>query len=244
MDFTLPEELRMLRATVARFVREELRPLEKDVIRREAERGLTDAPLVPHEVEEHLKNKAKQIGIYGIDVPEEYGGQNLGMLAKAVVIEELKTSITPFVLPPDSPNLFMLKETCKGEQIQKYFIPYANGDKKSAIAITEPGAGSDPAGMKTRAEYKNGKWVINGQKIFISNARQADFMIVMAVTDQAKGSRGGINAFLVDNDTPGMSIPTVLNTIGEHGPYGVYFDNVEVSYSQVLGEIGKGFGPM
>ena len=82
MDFTLPEELRMLRATVAHFVREELRPLEKDVIRREAERGLTDAPLVPHEVEEHLKKKAKEIGIYGIDVPEEYGGQNLGMLAK------------------------------------------------------------------------------------------------------------------------------------------------------------------
>lgn len=244
MDFTLPEELRMLRETVARFVREELRPLEKEVIRREAERGLTDAPLVAPEVEEHLKNKAKEIGIYGIDVPEEYGGQNLGMLAKAVVIEELKTSIVPFILPPDSPNLFMLKETCKGEQIQKYFVPYANGDKKSAIAITEPGAGSDPAGMKTRAEYKNGKWVINGQKIFITNARQADFIIVMAVTDAEKGSRGGITAFLVDKGTKGLSIPTVLNTIGEHAPYGVYFDDVEVPDSQVLGEIGKGFGPM
>jgi (R)-benzylsuccinyl-CoA dehydrogenase len=244
MDFTLPEELRMLRETVARFVREELRPLEKDVIRREAERGLTDAHLVPPEVEEHLKMKAKEIGIYGIDVPEEYGGQNLGMLAKAVVIEELKTSIVPFVLPPDSPNLFMLKETCKGEQIEKYFIPYASGDKKSAIAITEPGAGSDPAGMKTRAVYKNGKWVINGQKIFISGARAADFIIVMAVTDPEKGSRGGITAFLVDKDAKGMSIPTVFNTIGEHAPYGVYFDDVEVPESQVLGEIGKGFGPM
>ena len=89
---------------------------------------LTDAHLVAPEVEEHLKKKAREIGIYGIDVPEEYGGQNLGLLAKAVVIEELKTSITPFVLPPDSPNLFMLKETCKGEQIEKYFIPYANGE--------------------------------------------------------------------------------------------------------------------
>ena len=176
MDFTLPEELRMLRETVARFTREELRPLEKDVIRREAERGLTDAPLIDPEAEKALDKKAKEIGLYGIDVPEEYGGQNLGMLAKAVVAEELKTSITPWTLPPDSPNLFMLKETCKGDQIQKYFIPYANGEKKSAIAITEPGAGSDPAGMKTRAEYKNGKWVINGQKIFISNARKADFI--------------------------------------------------------------------
>lgn len=244
MDFTLPEELRMLRDTVARFVREELLPLEATVIRRDAERGLTDNPLIPPEAEEHLNKKAKEIGLYGIDVPEEYGGQNLGMLAKAIVIEELKTSIVPFVLPPDSPNLWMLRETCKGDQIQKYFIPYANGEKKSSIAITEPGAGSDPAGMKTRAEYKNGKWVINGQKIFISGAKNADFIIVMAVTDPKKGSRGGITAFLVDAGTKGLSVPSVFNTIGEFAPYGVYFDDVEVSDAQVLGEVGNGFAPM
>jgi (R)-benzylsuccinyl-CoA dehydrogenase len=244
MDFTLPEELRMLRDTVARFVREELLPLERDVIKREAERGLTDAPLIDPEVEKELGRKAKAIGLYGIDVPEEYGGQNLGMLAKAVVIEELKTSIVPFVLPPDSPNLWMLRETCKGGQIEKYLLPYASGDKKSAIAISEPGAGSDPAGMKTRAEYKNGKWVLNGQKIWISHARHADFMIVMAVTDPSKGSRGGMTAFLVDKGTKGLSIPSVFNTMGEHAPYAVFLDNVELSDDQVLGEVGNGFGPM
>ncbi len=244
MDFTLPEELRMLRDTVARFVREELLPLERDVIKREAERGLTDAPLIDPEVEKELGRKAKAIGLCGIDVPEEYGGQNLGMLAKAVVIEELKTSIVPFVLPPDSPNLWMLRETCKGGQIEKYLLPYASGDKKSAIAISEPGAGSDPAGMKTRAEYKNGKWVLNGQKIWISHARQADFIIVMAVTDPAKGSRGGMTAFLVDKGTKGLSIPSVFNTMGEHAPYAVFLDNVELSDDQVLGEVGNGFGPM
>jgi (R)-benzylsuccinyl-CoA dehydrogenase len=244
MDFTLPEELRMLRDTVARFVREELLPLERDVIKREAERGLTDAPLIDPEVEKELNRKAKEIGLYGIDVPEEYGGQNLGMLAKAVVIEELKTSIVPFVLPPDSPNLWMLRETCKDDQISKYLLPYASGEKKSAIAISEPGAGSDPAGMKTRAEYKNGKWVLNGQKIWISHARHADFMIVMAVTDPAKGSRGGMTAFLVDKGTKGLSIPSVFNTMGEHAPYAVFLDNVELSDDQVLGEVGNGFGPM
>ncbi|MGE0559314.1 MAG: acyl-CoA dehydrogenase family protein [Burkholderiales bacterium] len=244
MDFTLPEELRMLRETVARFVREELIPLERDVIKREAERGLTDAPLIDPDVEKALNKKAKDIGLYGIDVPEEYGGQNLGMLAKAIVIEELKTSIVPFVLPPDSPNLWMLRQTCKGDQVQKYLLPYASGDKKSAIAISEPGAGSDPAGMKTRAEYKNGKWVLNGQKIWISHARHADFIIAMAVTDPAKGSRGGITAFLVDKGTKGLSIPSVFNTIGEHSPYAVFFDNVELSDDQVLGEVGNGFGPM
>lgn len=244
MDFTLPEELRMLRETVARFVREELIPLEATVIRREAERGLTDAPLIPPEAEAELARKARAIGLYGIDVPEEYGGQNLGMLAKAVVIEEMKYSITPFILPPDSPNLWMLRETCKGGQIQKYLLPYASGDKKSAIAISEPGAGSDPAGMKTRAEYKNGKWVLNGQKIWISHARHADFIIVMAVTDPGKGTRGGMTAFLVDKDTRGMSIPSVFSTMGEHAPYAVFFDNVELSDDQVLGEVGHGFAPM
>ena len=244
MDFELPEELRMLRETVARFVREELLPLERDVIKREAERGLTDAPLIDPDVEKHLADKAREIGLYGIDVPEEYGGQNMGMLAKAVVIEELKTSIVPFVLPPDSPNLWMLRETCKGDQIQKYLLPYASGDKKSAIAISEPGAGSDPAGMKTRAEYKNGKWLLNGQKIWISGARKADFIIVMAVTDPEKGSRGGITAFLVDKGTKGLSIPSVFNTMGEHAPYAVFFDNIELSDDQVLGEVGKGFAPM
>jgi len=244
MDFTLPEELRMLRDTVARFVREELLPLERDVIRREAERGLTDAPLIDPDAEKELNRKAKEIGLYGIDVPEEYGGQNMGMLAKAVVIEELKTSIVPFVLPPDSPNLWMLRETCKGDQIQKYLLPYASGDKKSAIAISEPGAGSDPAGMKTRAEYKNGKWLLNGQKIWISGARKADFIIVMAVTDPEKGSRGGITAFLVDKGAKGLSIPSVFNTMGEHAPYAVFFDNVELSDNQVMGEVGKGFAPM
>jgi (R)-benzylsuccinyl-CoA dehydrogenase len=244
MDFTLPEELRMLRDTVARFVKQEMIPLEKEVIRREAERGLTDAPLIAPDVEEELARKAKEIGLYGIDVPEEYGGQNLGMLAKAVVIEEMKYSITPFILPPDSPNLWMLRETCKGDQVQKYLIPYANGEKKASIAITEPAAGSDPAGMKTRAEYRNGKWVINGQKIFISGARKADFIIVMAVTDPSKGSRGGITAFLVDQGTKGLSIPSVFNTVGEHAPYAVFLDNVEVSDDHVLGTIGNGFAPM
>lgn len=244
MDFTLPEELRMLRETVAKFTRKELMPLESLVIRREAERGLTDTPLLPPEVSAELAQKAKDIGLYGIDVPEEYGGQNLGMLAKAVVIEELKYSITPFLLPPDSPNLWMLRETCKGGQIEKYFLPYARGEKKSAIAITEPAAGSDPANMQTRAEYRNGKWVLNGQKIFITNARSADFLIVIAVTDPKKGSRGGMTAFLVDKGAEGMSMPSVFNTIGEHAPYAVYFDNVEVSDDQVLGEIGNAFAPM
>jgi (R)-benzylsuccinyl-CoA dehydrogenase len=244
MDFELPESTRMVRETVARFVREELIPHEQLIIRREAERGFKDDPLIPPELDERLQKKAREIGLWGIDVPEEYGGQEFGMLAKCVVIEEIKNSIVPFVLPPESPNLYLLKELCEGDQVDRYLLPYALGEKKSCIALSEPGAGSDAGAISTRAERKNGKWVLNGAKIWISNARRADFMIVFAVTDLAEGSHGGMSAFLVDKGTPGLSVPTGYPMIGEYHPYEVVFDNVELNDSQVLGDIGNAFRPL
>jgi (R)-benzylsuccinyl-CoA dehydrogenase len=244
MDFDMPEGTRMVRETVARFVRTELMPHEQLIIRREAERGFKDDPLIPPELDAQLQNKAREIGLWGIDVPEEYGGQEFGMLAKCVVIEELKNSVVPFVLPPESPNLFLLKELCKGDQVDRYLLPYARGEKKSCIALSEPGAGSDAAAIKTRAERKNGKWVLNGSKIWISNARRADFMIVLALTDLDKGAHGGMSAFLVDKGTPGVSIPASYPMIGEYHPYSVFFDNVELDDSHVLGELGQAFKPL
>lgn len=244
MDFELPDSSRMVRDTVARFVQEELVPHEPLIIRREAERGFADSPLIPPELEASLQEKARNIGLWGIDVPEEFGGQDLGMLTKCLVIEQLKNSIVPFVLPPESPNLFMLKELCKGEQIDRYLLPYSRGEKKSCLALSEPGAGSDAAAIKTRAERKNGKWVLNGTKLWISGARRADFMIVMAVTDPTAEKRSKFTAFLVDQGTPGLSIPTSFPMIGEYHPYEVFFDNVELDDSQVLGEVGTGFAPL
>lgn len=245
MDFTLPEELRMLRETVARFVREELLPLEPLVLERESGRGYSDEPPLPPEVEAGLHAKAKAIGLWGIDVPERYGGQALGALAKCVVLEQLKYSIVPLVLRPDSPNLYYLEHACRGDQIERYLLPYARGEKTSCIAITESGAGSDVSGIKTRAERKGGKWVLNGSKVFISNARTADFMIVIAVTDPAGGKRSGMTAFLVDKGTPGMTIPSSFPTLsGEYHPYAVYFENVALDDAQVLGEVGRAFIPL
>jgi (R)-benzylsuccinyl-CoA dehydrogenase len=244
MDFELPESTRMVRETVARFVSNELMQHENLIIRREAERGFSDEPLIPPELEAQLQKKARDIGLWGIDVPEEFGGQDFGMLAKCVVIEQLKHSIVPFVLPPESPNLFMLKELCKGDQVERYLLPYSRGEKKSCLALTEPGAGADAAAIKMKAERKNGKWNLNGSKIWISNARRADFMIVMAVTDSSKGAREGITAFLVDKGTPGVSIPTSFPMIGEYHPYEVVFDNVVLDDNQVLGDVGRGFAPL
>lgn len=240
----MPDTVRMIRETVRNFVNNELIPQEKLVIRRESERGMSDDPIVPPELEKELQAKAKAIGLYGIDVPEEFGGQNFGMLARVVVGEEIKRSITPFIPPPDSPNLFLLKELCVGSQIDRYLLPYASGEKKSCIAISEEGAGSDAAAIRTKAERKNGKWVLNGSKMWISNARRSDFMIVVAVTDAEKKARGGMTAFLVDKGTPGMTIPTGYPMIGEYHPYQVFFDNVELSDEQVLGEVGNAFVPI
>src|SRR6218665_3900868 len=135
MNFELPD-------TVRDFTRHELIPHEALVVRREAERGLRDDPLLPEDVEPELQHKARMIGLWGIDVPQEFGGQALGMLAKCVAPEQLKHSIVLFVAPPDSPNLYLLNDQCRGAQIDKYLLPYLRGEKKSCIALAEEGAGS------------------------------------------------------------------------------------------------------
>ncbi len=245
MDFELPEELRMMRETAARFTRQELIPHEPLAIRREAERGFQDTALLPPELEAGLIAKARAVGLAGIEVPEEYGGPGLGPLAKCVVVEQLKHSILfPFGFPPNFPDVCMLTETCKGAQIDKYLLPFLRGDKKACIAVTEPGAGSDAAGIKMRAERRDGKWVLNGNKIYITGARQADFIIVVTVTDPARGAHGGMTTFLVDAGTPGVSIPSVYPMIGEYAPHALHFDNVEVDDGQVLGEVGQAFAPL
>jgi (R)-benzylsuccinyl-CoA dehydrogenase len=244
MNFDLPEDIRMVRDLVARFTREKLVPLEATVIRREAERGFTDAPLIPPDDAKRLHAHAKEIGLWGMDVPAEFGGQDLGALAKIVAIEQLKHSIVPFVLPPDSPNLHFMKDCCKGEQIDRYLLPYASGEKRSCLALTESGAGSDAGAIAMRAERRNGKWILNGTKIFISNAKDADFIITIALTDPTRKSRGGMTAFLVDKGTAGLSIPASYPMIGEYHPYQVHYDSVELDDSHVLGEVGQAFEPL
>lgn len=244
MDFSLDDDLKMIRETVSRFVRSELLPLEATVLRREAERGMTDAALIGPEDEARLDQQTRDIGLWGLDVPERYGGQGLGALAKCLVVEQLKYSIVPYVLPPESPNLTYLETCCRGDQVERYLLPYARGDLRSCLALSEAGAGSDAASIRTRAERRDGRWILNGEKIWISNARKADFMIVIAVTDPDKRARGGMTAFLVDKGTPGVSIPSSFPMIGEMHPYAVVFDNVALDDGQVLGEVGQAFVPL
>jgi acyl-CoA dehydrogenase len=243
MDFELLEEHRMLQETVRRFVRQDLLPLEPIVLQRDT-MGLTGEELIPPDAEERLLVKAREAGLWGLDVPEEFGGLNLGALPKCLANEELHYTITPFIFPPDAPNLHMLMQTCTAEQREKYLLPYAQGEKRSAIAISEPGAGSDPANMQTTAVKKGDQWVINGRKIWISRAHVADFIIVMAVSDKEKRARGGITAFLVEKGTPGMVLQRQIPVIGGHAPWEVVFEDMVVPDSHVLGQVGQGFAPM
>jgi acyl-CoA dehydrogenase len=138
----------------------------------------------------------------------------------------------------------MLLATANPEQRKKYLEPYAAGETTSAIAISEPGAGGDPAGMKTRAVKDGEHWVINGRKIWISRIAKADFTIVMAVTDSNLGSRGGITAFLVDKGTPGLVVARAIPMLAGQRTYEVVFEDCRVHERQILGRLGAGFAPM
>ena len=132
MNFELDEEHRMLKDLVARFVRDELIPLEGSVLAREASSGQLE--LLPEE-HRRLSNLSKELGLWGLDAPTEMGGFDLPVVAMVGVNEELGKTITPFELPPDSPNLRMLLNTANAQQRERYLEPYARGETVSAIAI-------------------------------------------------------------------------------------------------------------
>lgn len=241
MDFRLDEEYRLLKETVDRFVDDHLMPLEPLVLKREAEgegAKLTQDELAP------LHEKCRELGLWGLDVPAEVGGAELPALAMVSVNEAVGRTVTPFTFPPDSPNLHMLLATANDAQRSKYLEPYARGETVSAIAISEPGAGADPAHMATRAVRDGDGWIINGRKIWVSRVPESAFSILMAVTDPEKGSRGGITAFIVERDTPGFIIERQIAMIGGAYTYELVFEDMRIPDAQRLGAEGEGFVPM
>jgi acyl-CoA dehydrogenase len=153
-------------------------------------------------------------------------------------------TVTPYTLPPDSPNLRMLMATVTPRQREAYLAPYVRGQTISAIGISEPGAGADPARMTTRAVRDGEDWVINGRKIWTSRAAEADFTILMAVTDKEKGARGGISAFLIDKGTAGFNVLRRIPMIGGVATYEVALEDCRVEGWKLLGAEGNGFAPM
>jgi acyl-CoA dehydrogenase len=241
LDFELAEEHRMLKDLVARFVREELVPLEAKVLDREANGG--GWALAPDDIK-RLDEKSRSLGLWGLDAPEDIGGSDLPSMAMVGVEEAMGRTITPYSFPPDSPNLRMLMATATERQRAAYLEPYVRGDVFSAIGISEPGAGGDPAGMTTFARRDGDDWVINGRKIWITRAAEADFTILMAVTDREKRARGGISAFLIDKGAPGFNVLRQIPMVGGQYTYEVALEDCRVEGWKLLGVEGQGFAPM
>jgi acyl-CoA dehydrogenase len=241
MNFELDEDHRMIADLVRRFVEDELIPLESAVLDR-AIAG-EEVQLTPEETE-RVNAVSRELGLWGLDAPEDVGGHDLPAVAMVAVNEAMGRTIVPYTLPPDSPNLRMLAATVDDRQREAYLAPYVRGETISAIGISEPGAGADPAGKKTYAVRDGDDWIINGRKIWITKANRADFTILMAVTDREKGARGGISAFLVDRDAPGFQVVRPIPVIGGETLYEVVLEDCRVPAWKLLGTEGQGFAPM
>jgi acyl-CoA dehydrogenase len=234
MDFDLPEELQMLQQQLRKFVDREIIPIEMSAC---------EGPDLKPEIRAALSEKTRQMGLWHYGTPVEYGGQGLGMLARVVVWEQMGRTIgipnrkTQIFGPEPSATLFLLDE----RQKQEYLLPVIRGEKKNCFAQTEPDAGGDPSGMRTTAVLEGDHYVINGYKRFISSANEAHFAQVIAVTDKVKGARGGISAFLVDMDTPGVKVVRREKTMMDDQPCEVAFDNVRVPAWKRIGAEGDGF---
>jgi len=238
MYFGLTEEQEMIVSTVREFVETEIYPHEAEVER---------TGEVRPELAEAIKQKCIDIGFYACNFPEEVGGGGLSHLEFALVERELgrgSMALTHFFGRPQ--NILM---ACKGEQIERYLIPAVKGERMDALAMTEPGAGSDVRGMACTAKRDGGDWVVNGTKHFISGADHADFVIVFVATGEEETPRGPkkkITAFLVDRGTPGFTIRDGYRSVSHRGYKNMIleFDDCRLPDAQVLGEVDGGFAVM
>ena len=233
MDFELPSELRLLKETVRRFVDNELIPIEMQAM---------DGPDLKPDIRKQLEAKTRELGLWLLEVPAEYGGQDLSQLALTVINEELARTVA---LPARGPGIFgpevrSILLALSDEQKQRYLHPVLRGEKSTAFAQTEPDAGADPGGMRTTAVRNGDHYVINGYKRFIAHAKGADFLQLVAATDRSKGSRGGLTVFLVDMNTPGVSIAgRTVHMMGDV-TYEIALDDVNVPVENRVGAEGDG----
>ena len=194
---------------------------------------------------EETWHKLADMGMMGIAYPEEYGGAGLSYLTYIACCEELaKHCATTSVLVSAHSSLccWPIEHFGTEEQKQKYLPALCSGEKLGAFGLTEPGAGTDAAMQKTTAEDKGDHWLINGSKIFITNAGYASVFVIFAMTDKSLGTKG-ISAFIVDRDTPGFSVGAHEKKMGIRGSSTceLIFDNCKVPKENLLGEVGKGF---
>ncbi|WP_066648695.1 acyl-CoA dehydrogenase [Christensenella timonensis] len=232
MDFTLSKEHQMLQTLFRDFAENEVKPLAEE---------LDEEERFPVETVEKLK----KYGFLGIPFPKEYGGQGCDTLAYVMCVEELsKACATTGVIVSAHTSLGSnpIKQFGSEEQKQKYLVPLAKGEKLGAFGLTEAGAGTDASGQQTKAVLEGDHYVLNGNKIFITNAGYADIYIIFAMTDKSKGNHG-ISAFIVEKDFPGFSVGKKERKMGIRGSATaeLIMENCIVPKENLLGKEGQGF---
>lgn len=228
MDFSLNDEQKMLIETVRRFIQEELKPLEDEV---EAQGALA------RDKAEAIHAKAKALGLYAMNMPVELGGGGLSNLDR-ILCEEQFGHTTDILIRRAFGNVYEPLLHCKDAQVDRWLKPTVDGTRTCAIAITEAGAGSDAAGIKTHAVKNDKGWLLNGAKHFISDGEWSDFFLVSAKTNEKE-----ISMFMVDKGLAGFTVGKDQKMMGIRGtPHlELFFDNVQLDDAALLGARGQGF---
>ncbi|MFD4819789.1 acyl-CoA dehydrogenase family protein [Peribacillus butanolivorans] len=233
MTITLNKEMLQMKNMIRNFVEKEVEPYAQQI---------EEEDVIP----QHLVEKSKELGLFGISIPEQYGGIGLNAVEKATVLEQLGRTHNGFVslisahTGIGSTGLVKLAS----EHLKNKYLPeMAAGNKIAAFALSEPGAGSDATNLATSAVKKGDYWVMNGTKHFITNGPIADVYTVFALTDKEKGAKGGITAFLIERDFPGLTVGKKDKKMGLRGSYTsqVIFEDCIIPEENVIGEVGMGY---
>jgi alkylation response protein AidB-like acyl-CoA dehydrogenase len=233
MEYELPEDIKMLRQAIREFAEKEVAPIAREIDEQER---------VPFEV----LAKAGDLGLLGVPFPEQYGGADAGVVGYCVLMEEInrKCASTATIIGAHAQLCAMsIYLSGNDEQKERYLAAMCAGRKLGAWALTEPGAGSDAAHIRTSATRQGDDWVLNGSKMWITNGSFADVLVVFAATDRELGARGGITAFIVEKDFPGFKVGKVEPKMGLRASHtaSLYFEDCRVPAANVLGQVGQGF---
>lgn len=232
MNFQLSEDIQFLKRNVRDFVQTEVEAVAMQIEKED-------------KIPDRIIEMSKEMGLFGISIPEEYGGLGIGMVGKCALFEEIGAThngFTTLVGAHAGIGTVGIVELGNKEQKEKYLPAMAAGDKLGAFALTEPEAGSHATNLKTTAMKKGNKFILNGTKHYITNAADADIFTVMAVTDKEKGAKG-ITSFIVEKDFPGFHLGSVEKKMGLKGSKSaeIAFEDCEVPVENVLGTEGQGY---
>lgn len=231
MDFKFTEDQEMLRAAFREFVEAEVAPHAAE---------WDEEDRCPIE----LWPKMAELGINGLFAPEKYSGVGLGQVERLIAMEEIARHSAGLAIAMFTHHLAVKAFDFAGtdEQNKKYLVPLCDGSKIGGVAVTEPGGGSDMMGHKTTAEFKDGKWILNGRKCFITNSHTADITVVTARTGEDAKGRPELSAFIVETGTPGFAPGRKENKLGLRGSTtgDLILDNVELTEDKLLGKRGQG----